>query len=301
MAVTLHPAPESLTHPLLPPSGPPPAPAAPPPPMRRALRPLTPLVALTAGATAILGALLFYMMGAIIKELVPPIAGFGALALVAGAVVVAVRRRWTPLLGSVVALLLGLLLIVPAWTEITHALGSPNDPMFGVLTVLFPALAVAFLGGIGATVQNYLRPAGAARAPAISAPAPRWLAAGLVALVGVIVGANAVAAIPQKGAAASVSPEALASLPAVSTKGFAFEQPEVRVRAGELVALRLENADQAPHSFDVDELSVHAPIPVGQSGVAIFRPSAPGTYTFYCAPHFDKASGQGMKGTLIVQ
>jgi plastocyanin len=73
------------------------------------------------------------------------------------------------------------------------------------------------------------------------------------------------------------------------------------VRAGELVALRLENADQAPHSFDVDELGVHAPIPVGQSGVAIFRPSAPGTYTFYCAPHFDKASGQGMKGTLIVQ
>ena len=299
MAVTLRPAPQSPPLPLDPLDGPLPAPGAPPPVGRAG--PLTFLVALTAGATALLGALLLYIMGAIFKEVVPPMAGFGVLALLAGAVVVAVRRRWTPLLGSVVALLLGLLLILPAATEIAHALGSPNDPMFAVLTVLFPALAVAFLGGIGATVQNYRRPAGAEHAPAPGAPAPRWLVVGLIAMVGAIAGANAVAAIPQKGAAASVSPEALASLPAVSTRGFAFEQPELRVRAGELVALRLENADQAPHSFDVDELGVHAPIPVGQSGVAIFRPSAPGTYTFYCAPHFDKASGQGMKGTLIVQ
>ncbi|HEX2326974.1 MAG TPA: hypothetical protein VHQ00_16360, partial [Chloroflexota bacterium] len=258
MAVTLRPAPESLPLPLDPSAGPTPGrpPAAPPPPVRRARRPLTSLVALTAGATAILGALLLYimlgiikevvppmagfgalalivavvvltagatailgalllyLMGAIFKELVPPIAGFGVLALVAGAVVVAVRRRWTPLLGSVVALLLGLLLIVPAWTEITHALGSPNDPMFGVLTVLLPCLAIAFLAGIAATVQGYRRPAAGA-APGGS----RWLVPALIALGGVIAGANLVAAIPQKSAAASVSPDVLASLPALSARG----------------------------------------------------------------------------------
>jgi plastocyanin len=68
-----------------------------------------------------------------------------------------------------------------------------------------------------------------------------------------------------------------------------------------LLAFRLENADRAGHSFDIDELGGHAPMPAGQSGSALFRPATPGTYTFYCAPHHDKASGQGMKGTLIVE
>ena len=85
----------------------------------------------------------------------------------------------------------------------------------------------------------------------------------------------------------------LASLPALSARGFAFEQPELRVKAGQLVALRLQNGDQAPHSFDVDALGVHAAIPVGQDGVALFRPTAPGTYIFDCAPHFDKESRPG--------
>jgi hypothetical protein len=55
------------------------------------------------------------------------------------------------------------------------------------------------------------------------------------------------------------------------------------------------------HSFDVDEFGVHAPIPSGQSSPALFKPEAPGTYTFYCAPHYDKATGRGMKGMLIVE
>jgi plastocyanin len=221
-----------------------------PRPAGRSRRPLTPLAALTAGATAALGVILFYIMAAIFKEVVPPAIGLGALALVVAAVVALLRRRWTPILGSVVALLLGAVLLVPAGSEIAHSLGTPNDPMFGVLIVLFPCLAIAVLAGI---------------------------------------------------AAASVSPDVLAALPALGVKGFAFQQTELRVKAGEVVALRLDNADQAPHSFDVDELGVHAPIPVGQGGMALFRPTAPGTYTFYCAPHYDKASGQGMKGTLIVE
>jgi plastocyanin len=268
-----------------------------PRPAGRSRRPLTPLAALTAGATAALGVILFYIMAAIFKEVVPPAIGLGALALVVAAVVALTRRRWTPILGSVVALLLGAVLLVPAGSEIAHSLGTPNDPMFGVLIVLFPCLAIAVLAGIAATVQNYRWSAGAGPAPR----APGWLAPALIALVGVIAGANAVAAIPQKGAAASVSPDVLAALPALGVKGFAFQQTELRVKAGEVVALRLDNADQAPHSFDVDELGVHAPIPVGQGGMALFRPTAPGNYTFYCAPHYDKASGQGMKGTLIVE
>ncbi len=266
-------------------------------PPARARRPLTPLAALTAAATAALGGVLFYLMGAIFRELIPPMVVFGGLSIAVAAVIVFTRRAWTPLLGSLVAVLLAAVLIIPAASEIAHSLGNPNDPLFGVLTVLFPCLAVAFLAGIAATVQRYRWAAAAGAAPS----GPRWLAPALIALGGLIAGANLVAAIPQKGAAASVSPDVLASLPTLSARGFAFEQPELRVKAGQLVALRLQNGDQAPHSFDVDALGVHAPIPVGQDGVALFRPTAPGTYVFYCAPHFDKETGQGMQGTLIVE
>jgi plastocyanin len=298
MAVTVRPAPEHANGTAGPLQAPAPEgsarPAGPP---ARARRPLTPLAALTAAATAALGLVLFYMMGAIFREVIPPMIVIGGLAIAAAAAIVFTRRAWTPLLGSLVALLLAAGLVLPAAGEIAHTMGNPNDPLFGVLTVLFPCLAIAFLSGIAATVQRYRRPAAAGAAQR----GPRWLVPALIALGGLIAGANLVAAIPQKSAAASVSPDVLATLPALSARGFAFEQPELRVKAGQLVALRLQNGDQAPHSFDVDALGVHAAIPVGQDGVALFRPTSPGTYTFYCAPHFDKESGQGMHGTLIVE
>ena len=36
------------------------------------------------------------------------------------------------------------------------------------------------------------------------------------------------------------------------------------------------------------------------SSLALFTPTKPGTYTFYCSLHYDKATGEGMQGTLIV-
>jgi DNA-binding SARP family transcriptional activator len=66
---------------------------------------------------------------------------------------------------------------------------------------------------------------------------------------------------------------------------------QLRVRAGETVA----------HGFAIDELGVNAVMPAGAESLALFRPTTPGTYTVYCPPHYDKASGQGMHGTLIVE
>ncbi|HWQ13566.1 MAG TPA: plastocyanin/azurin family copper-binding protein [Roseiflexaceae bacterium] len=42
-------------------------------------------------------------------------------------------------------------------------------------------------------------------------------------------------------------------------------------------------------------------MPAGQDSLALFVAGQPGTYTFYCAPHYDKATGEGMHGTLIVE
>ncbi len=68
---------------------------------------------------------------------------------------------------------------------------------------------------------------------------------------------------------------------------------------GETVALRLENNDAGAHSFDIDELNVHAPMPAGKIALALFTPTTPGSYTFYCGvPGHIEA---GMKGTLVVE
>ena len=87
----------------------------------------------------------------------------------------------------------------------------------------------------------------------------------------------------------------------VQTANFEFAQKELRVKAGETVALRLDNKDRETHLFEVDEFTIHAPVLPGEEGLALFKVTQPGTYTFYCAPHYNKEAGEGMKGTLIVE
>ena len=69
------------------------------------------------------------------------------------------------------------------------------------------------------------------------------MAPALAALTTLCLGAILVAAIP-RAAAAVVNPDVLAGLPPVTTPGFAFAQTQLTVKAGELVALRLENITQ---------------------------------------------------------
>ncbi len=123
----------------------------------------------------------------------------------------------------------------------------------------------------------------------------------MTALLVVIGSALLVAAIPTTGTAAGIDPATLNGLPIVSTKNFEFEQKEIRAKVDETVALKLTNSDAEGHFLDIDELNVHPPLPAGKESLALFKPTQPGTYTFYCMPHYDKASGEGMKGTLIVE
>jgi heme/copper-type cytochrome/quinol oxidase subunit 2 len=213
-----------------------------------------------------------------------------AMLIVAG--VVAVGWRWAPALGALLALVIGGMLLVPAAGEIVFALTHPTDGLFILMVLLLPLLALAIAAGIGATVQNYR---------SAERRTPRGLPTALIALTGLIAGAALIGVIATPTDAVGVTPEVLAGLPGVTLE--AYNKGEVRVKAGEMVALRLENADGATHSFDVDELNVHALMPGGKSSLALFKPAQPGTYTFYCGipGHYDKASGEGMHGTLIVE
>jgi hypothetical protein len=89
MAVTVRPAPESAAGTDVTLELPEPArPGGSPPAGTR--RPLSPLAALTAAATAALGLVLFYLMGAIFREVIPPMLVFGGLAIAAAAAIVLV-------------------------------------------------------------------------------------------------------------------------------------------------------------------------------------------------------------------
>lgn len=223
------------------------------------------------------------------------ILGFGLdpmLSSIAGgcaviAVLCALGFRWAPAL----ALLPGLGL--PAML-VPFLLTNLGSPLFLAGLALSGCGAIAVVGGVAATAQNYLRPAG-------ERALPLWALAFTALVVGAVGGAEALARSPRPAPAASVSSPMLAALPVLTGQNFEFAQTEIRVRAGEMVALRLENLDPEYHQFDIDEFEIHAPMPVGQTGLALFRPTEPGVYTFYCAPHYDKASGEGMKGTLIVE
>jgi plastocyanin len=66
------------------------------------------------------------------------------------------------------------------------------------------------------------------------------------------------------------------------------------------VVLRVENRDVVRHSFDIDALDVHVSLPGHASTVVVFTAGAAGRHTVYCAPHYDRATGRGMRTTLVV-
>jgi plastocyanin len=257
---------------------------------RFARQPVSALGKLTIAAMLGMSLLLILMMAVLIREFVPPLAVFAALPLVAAGLILT-GWRWTPILASLVAAVLLLMFYQPLVFELQH---PEVFGWFATMLVLVAVLAIAIVGGIAATVQNY-------RVPAADRRAPRGLQSVLLAMAAFIVGGLAVAAIPQQGAAAGIDPEALSGLPAITTKDFEFAQKEIRVKAGETVTFRLENEDQAVHYFDIDALNIHAPMPVGKTGVAMFKPTAPGEYIFYCAPHTSPDRTEGMVGKLIVE
>jgi plastocyanin len=247
--------------------------------------------------TALVGiAILLIDAQAILIKAIDPALTVLAVATLGTVGIVVAGWRWAPVLAALWATTLGGLwisLLVSGNTGgVAHSLAHPDDPLRFAFTVVALALAlVTFGSGIGATVQNYRTPHGTRRAPP-------WLAAALAALGGLCLGAIIATATPRASVVAGIPPEALAALPALTSERARFDQSVLHARAGETVALRLDNRDAFGHSLDIDELDVHAGMPGNQSALALFRPTEAGTYTFYCAVPGHRAAG--MVGTLIV-
>lgn len=223
----------------------------------------------------------------LIRTLIPPLAVSLALQLVVAAVC-ATRWRWVPHLAVLWCVLSSIPALEPYYYNLTH----PTATVTFIATLLGIALlVVTVVAGMAAIIYGNCQVA--------DGRAPRWLDFFLIGLATFVFGASLIAAIPQAEAAAGVSPAALAQLPALRTEDNRFDQGEIRTKVGQTVALRLENNDAAGHSFDIDEFNVHAPMSAGKSALALFTPTTPGTYTFYCGVPGHTAAG--MKGTLIVE
>ena len=209
--------------------------------------------------------------------------------------IVAVRYRWVPALGAVLCALQ----LVEGYMFLGSMLAQPESAAAFAFAALFFAISVVGLvAGVAATVQNYRAPRSR---PFVDQGAPRWTYSALLALIALTLGGILATAIQPRGVLPGVSPEALAALPALRAKDYQFDQSAISAKIGEIVALRLENADTSTHYLDIDELNVHVLIPAGKSNVALFKPTQSGTYTFYCHPHADKAARTGMVGTLVVE
>ncbi len=204
------------------------------------------------------------------------------------AAVVATGWRWAPLLGPIA----GIWLILGTLDHILIEVAQPNEThLFGWMVVRVMISLIGAIAGVAATVQNYRHSA--------NRHTPRWFAFSLVAMAALSMGAILVAAIPQHTSAVGVSPDIRTTVPTITLND--FSGGTVRVKSGEVVAVQLDALGVAGHTFDVDALNIHMPMPGNEVGLAVFTAPQPGTYTFFCAPHYNTATGEGMHGTLVVE
>ena len=87
-----------------------------------------------------------------------------------------------------------------------------------------------------------------------------------------------------------------------------FDKPEIKVKAGEPVTVRLTSLDNSHHTdgggkhqWAVDELGVDIVAQPESSNYATFTADKPGEYTFYCDICCGGRANPSMSGTLIVE
>lgn len=87
-----------------------------------------------------------------------------------------------------------------------------------------------------------------------------------------------------------------------------FNKPEIKVKAGEPVTIRLTSLDNAHHTdgggkhqWAVDELGVNIITKPESSNYSTFTPEKLGSYTFYCDICCGGKANPTMDGTLIVE
>src|SRR2546423_169234 len=115
----------------------------------RVRTPLAALGKLTVGALVGLGIVFGYVQ-TLFGGFDPMLTGVAVTMLIVAGVV-ATGWRWAPALGALLALAIGGGLLIPAADAVAFALTHPADSLYIMMVLLLPLLALAIVGGIGAT------------------------------------------------------------------------------------------------------------------------------------------------------
>lgn len=84
----------------------------------------------------------------------------------------------------------------------------------------------------------------------------------------------------------------------VTATSFEFDPDEIRVDAGESIAIVLTSEDIL-HDFTIDELDAHVAADRGETEEGGLIADEPGRYTYYCTVTGHREAG--MEGTLVVE
>ncbi len=256
----------------------------------RVRQPLTALGKLT--LAGLVGSILsFGFLLLLIGQVVSQIAVIMVVLLVVS-ILVATGWRWTPLVGALMA---GFMTVGGQSFTMYH-LSHPGDFGFFAETVVNVACALlALVAGIGATIQNYRR----------DQRTPRWLASGLSALAGLVVGALLIGGLVATAAPGSVSATGAGGEPTVHMGPGNFVTSSVNVPKGSKLLLvddgtflhilangtwrgSTAQPEQQPGAPVVNNVQVNA------NSVDIGPFNTAGTYSIYCTIH------PGMTLTIVV-
>ena len=190
-----------------------------------------------------------------------------------------------------VAVVLGLVVLLFNGFYAPYALTHPADALTFVTTMV---VMVAGLLGIVAALTAWREVRGGR---------PLWHArgrAGLVVagVVGLVLGASVTSVFAATSVAAG---PALAEPPTTSAtllaKDTAFAG-HLEATPGQVLGILVTNADPYAHSFDVDALGIHVPLPPSTTTFVAVKPAAGGPLQFYCGVPGHKDAG--MVGTIAV-
>jgi uncharacterized cupredoxin-like copper-binding protein len=119
-------------------------------------------------------------------------------------------------------------------------------------------------------------------------------------VVGLVVGAcltsAAAASSTSAGTALGQPPATTALVTAQNTK---FLDTSLEARSGEVLGVFVTNKDGYAHSFDVDVLGIHVPVPAHSTTFVAVKPTSAVSLQFYCAVPGHRDAGMVARSTWV--